>query len=962
MWRAHLIVPVFFAALLLGTPSRAQDDGAWSILFSVSHGLTSEPVAAPAADASQEQRLTEVLKLAHRVRPNDAGAFLAALQSVAELLPETPVATEPGNVPSIGLKLNIHNRGVDGLRFRVPKGKPRDLVWCFVIPPGWNYVWNIAPVTDRLPGGFKNYHCHHEYVPDPTDAVTGVRKEVVVLQFLAAENLEPGREYILWFDFKDSGVAEVEISVACLEAGDIPDSDVAIAEALGRRRIADALRRSAVSGRDRDWFNANKWQNFTRALRKSDAEYARAPEDPEVVRRRHFILRRLKRWKEAEQFGVKEAIPIAEKSGNKELLFWVLWNQVWLIWEDDHADRTPGNSRRLKAYNGTELAERVLALAEELDSDNLRFRAFYMYAAWVEHSLAGHQWDKAIEYYRKAMTVAQRNAWGDRVSDSMGGVAEVLACINRLDDSVEWSRQAGRRPHPFVAVRRRKWREIYDRRRAGIDYLERETLRQPNERLQREVIGWNQRGPYDNTAIACMHLSKQQEAVEIVERLNNRTLGMILGAGAAKSRSHSVARLRREQAEVKQKMARLHGRIRIARERESERTISSLQRDLDIQAAALDRIGTDIAVEELQVKASGMPPPMTVPEMQALLDEDSALLLYGVTWMSFVKDGIVATLTRNAFRSRLRNGLTIGNSEKQGLQPHIDPYVALLAKPKRTAAEEAELKKRNDYLYNLLIAPIRENIEDRRHWIVIPSGPLCQVPIHLLRDENGRPLIEKHTISYVPSVGVLRYALARNRKVGGNATVVANPALPEQGASLRFAETEARSVAEAFPSANLLLGDRATETAVKEALAQADVFHFACHGLLNTDFPMKSSLALTPDDANDGLLTAREICDYPVKAGLVVLSACQSGSGAMSAGWIELVGMSRAWLLAGAPSVIVSLWKIDDKATSELMAEFYRNLKTMGRAEALQRAQLEMMKRYENPYYWGAFVLFGDYR
>ena len=82
----------------------------------------------------------------------------------------------------------------------------------------------------------------------------------------------------------------------------------------------------------------------------------------------------------------------------------------------------------------------------------------------------------------------------------------------------------------------------------------------------------------------------------------------------------------------------------------------------------------------------------------------------------------------------------------------------------------------------------------------------------------------------------------------------------------------------------------------------------------------------------------------------------------MSAGWIELVGMSRAWLLAGAPSVVVSLWKLEDKSTSELMAEFYKNLKTMSRAQALQRAQITMMDKYDNPYSWGAFVLYGDYR
>jgi CHAT domain-containing protein len=183
-----------------------------------------------------------------------------------------------------------------------------------------------------------------------------------------------------------------------------------------------------------------------------------------------------------------------------------------------------------------------------------------------------------------------------------------------------------------------------------------------------------------------------------------------------------------------------------------------------------------------------------------------------------------------------------------------------------------------------------------------------------------------------------------------------------QSASLKFAELEAQEIVKVFPKANVLIGDRATETAVKAALPTADILHFACHGLLDTDYPMKSALVLTPDDQNDGLLTAREICDYPVNAGLVVLSACQSGSGAMSAGWIELVGMSRAWLLAGAPSVMVSLWKLDDRATSQLMGEFYKNLKTMSRAEALQRAQIAMMKRYENPYYWGAFVIYGDYR
>jgi CHAT domain-containing protein len=149
---------------------------------------------------------------------------------------------------------------------------------------------------------------------------------------------------------------------------------------------------------------------------------------------------------------------------------------------------------------------------------------------------------------------------------------------------------------------------------------------------------------------------------------------------------------------------------------------------------------------------------------------------------------------------------------------------------------------------------------------------------------------------------------------------------------------------------------------LRATIGQSNIIHFASHAIFDVNNPMASFLMLAQDDANDGVLTANDIMGLRVNAQLVTLSACDTGRGEVSPGRQEILGLIRAWMFAGAPTVVASLWKLDDRATSELMAEFYKNLKTLSRSEALQRAQIEMMKKYDNPYYWGAFVLYGDYR
>jgi len=145
--------------------------------------------------------------------------------------------------------------------------------------------------------------------------------------------------------------------------------------------------------------------------------------------------------------------------------------------------------------------------------------------------------------------------------------------------------------------------------------------------------------------------------------------------------------------------------------------------------------------------------------------------------------------------------------------------------------------------------------------------------------------------------------------------------------------------------------------------------HFATHGFLNSQHPELSGLMFTMYDeagrAQDGFLRAHEVFNLKLSADVVVLSACQTGLGKEVRGE-GLVGLTRGFMYAGAPRVVVSLWNVSDAATAELMTRFYRGMlvEKLRPAKALQAAQVSMLKdkRYASPFYWAAFTLQGEWR
>ena len=183
---------------------------------------------------------------------------------------------------------------------------------------------------------------------------------------------------------------------------------------------------------------------------------------------------------------------------------------------------------------------------------------------------------------------------------------------------------------------------------------------------------------------------------------------------------------------------------------------------------------------------------------------------------------------------------------------------------------------------------------------------------------------------------------------------------PRQLPALPGSEREAITIAQLL-NTKPITGSQATKASIAQQMLKARIIHLATHGLLNEvkrrDLP--GAIALGPSGNDDGLLTSSEILDLKLNAELVVLSACNTGRGKLTGDGV--LGLSRALISAGVPSIIVSLWLVPDDSTAELMAEFYRQLQlNPNKAQALRQAMLMTMKMHPNPQAWGAFTLIGE--
>jgi CHAT domain-containing protein len=281
----------------------------------------------------------------------------------------------------------------------------------------------------------------------------------------------------------------------------------------------------------------------------------------------------------------------------------------------------------------------------------------------------------------------------------------------------------------------------------------------------------------------------------------------------------------------------------------------------------------------------------------------------------------------------------------------------VLPAPAPTTAALEELSRR-------LLSPLRPWLTEP-DLVLVPHGALHRLPFSALRDSGtGRYLIEDFTLTHAPSASSLLLLRRRGGPRGGQPLVLGDPALADRWPPpLGGARREAQRVA-AILGSSAYLGEQATEEVLRRESAGARRLHIAAHGLQDPDNPRESYLALAAGGGHDGRLTMGEILEEVDldHCELVVLSACMTALGG-DGGGDEVLGLVRAFLYAGSPTVVASLWPVNDEATAALMERFYRHL-AAGEpvARALRKAQVAVLQQPERsaPYFWAAFTVTGD--
>jgi len=288
-------------------------------------------------------------------------------------------------------------------------------------------------------------------------------------------------------------------------------------------------------------------------------------------------------------------------------------------------------------------------------------------------------------------------------------------------------------------------------------------------------------------------------------------------------------------------------------------------------------------------------------------------------------------------------------------------------------------------LYSELIEPIAPLLKGHgfARLVICPHDILNTFPFAALPTGKGKYLADVLPITTVPSITTLQQIRSMNREMAKVPLLaLGDPAYHraldnKQNTNDRATRAATRGLAlsrlpntrfeveaiSALYGVKPLLGSDATVSSLKRLAGNARIVHLACHGLLDPIEPMASSLALTPEEGGDGLLEAYEVIrDIHLNADLVVLSACQTGLG-KTEGNEGINGMTRAFEYAGAKSVLVSLWSVDDKSTSDFMKLFYRAMKKGEPKDlALQYAENQQRKKYPSPHDWAGFTLCGDWK
>ncbi len=354
----------------------------------------------------------------------------------------------------------------------------------------------------------------------------------------------------------------------------------------------------------------------------------------------------------------------------------------------------------------------------------------------------------------------------------------------------------------------------------------------------------------------------------------------------------------------------------------------------------------------------------------------------------------------------------VENPEEDRLESVLSFYRLLLARPVQTRSTEKAVEYMGKYLYGRLIQPFHRELENIQQLIFVPDGILGTIPFEVLQNEAGEYLVEKYDISYSQSLVISqmirerKYTQDRNPLLAFGGAVYEEESYNENiqetdveiirqnvsemiltGGSTRGAYSglglgtwknlpgtldEVNLLSSIVPGAKIITGADVTEESVQDKsdsgeLANYKVIHFATHGIVIPEIPELSAVVLSQfsddSDREDGYLTMSEIARLDIRADFVNLSACETGLGKIYQGE-GVVGLTQAFLVAGANALSVSLWQVSDESTMEFMTGVYSLVEEVGLSYAQAMSEMKRVflndDLYKNPFYWAPFVHYGD--
>ncbi len=567
------------------------------------------------------------------------------------------------------------------------------------------------------------------------------------------------------------------------------------------------------------------------------------------------------------------------------------------------------------------------------------------------------KWDEGEAYLLRALEIDRASRDRAGIAHTLGNLAELQRMRGDLGAAEECVREAlaiGEETQAQGIVFRSHWEmcavrldqgrpaEALEAARRALGPFRAVSSGLADEESVKAREKWS---PYFEAASrAAIEVGDAEALCEFLETERAGALLDVLG-GRARLRSVAVpAALRSREEEARGAMQRA-----LARYRDTLRGGDRTAIRADREALDLARLGMEDVIARIQrqskmaadVLSAGVP---RLEELQGCLGPDEALLLF-----KCVGERVYA-LVVSQDEARIRDLGEIGAAADD-----------LCGAGMLAGGDEAGAAA--DRLAAALVRPLRLDDSVKRI-LVSPQDRLCYVPFALL--DRSRE------IAYVPSGATYRMLRDAAGARGEQVLALGDPELGEGQSFLRgeplgrlpASAEEARGVGD-----DVLVGAEASESGLATSLHRRKrwrAIHLACHAQIDAARPQLSALALAPRDGEDGLLTLAEVLRLDVPADLVVLSACETAQGKVYRAE-GVMGFTRAFMCAGSPRVIVSLWKVDDEATKVLMVRFYELWNPKGgaaglpAAAALRRAQefVASHAKWRHPRYWAAWQLWG---